>query len=87
MSDVTTDRAAKALERIALVLGAMYAQRLTDKDQGAKAKKLSLLGFSNIQIAEALGTTGNAVGVALHRARKDSNGVKKSKPAKMKSKK
>ncbi len=87
MSDLSTDRAAKALERIALVLGAMYAQRLTDKDQGAKAAKLSHLGFSNIQIADALGTTGNAIGVALHKARKASGSGNNSKARKKKGKK
>jgi hypothetical protein len=87
MNDTSLDRATVALERIALVLAAMYAQRLTDKDQGAKAAKLSHLGFSNVQIADALGTTGNAIGVALHKARKGSSSGTKSKASKKKGKK
>lgn len=64
------DRGVKALERIAMALAAMYAEQLKDLDQPAKAKRLSHLGFSNVQIASALGTTANSVNVSLHRARK-----------------
>ena len=62
----------KALDRIGLVLGAMYASHLGDVDQVIKSERLSRCGFTNSEIAALLGTTTNAVGVALHRARKSS---------------
>jgi DNA-directed RNA polymerase specialized sigma24 family protein len=79
MSDAAVERAARALERIAVVLAALYAQQLKDLDQGQKAKQLHHLGFSNVQIAHALATTSNAINVALHRARKSRRGSKKTK--------
>jgi DNA-directed RNA polymerase specialized sigma24 family protein len=80
MSDAAVERATRALERIAVVLAALYAQQLKDLDQGQKAKRLHHLGFSNVQIAHALATTSNSINVALHRARKSTKGAKKAKP-------
>ena len=67
----------KALERIGLVLGGLYADKLGDLDLGAKAKKLNCCGFTNTEIAKLLGTTPNNINVALHRHRRSSK--KKSK--------
>jgi len=70
MSDSETKRVAEVLERIAKVLGALYASNLGDLEQGIKAERLSRCGFSNAEIADLLGTNPNAVRVALHRTRK-----------------
>ena len=70
MNGETDDRITSAVERIALVLAAIYAHGLKDDDLGTKAGKLCHLGFSNSQVADALGTTANSVNVALHKKRK-----------------
>lgn len=70
MNDAQVDRAVRALERIALALAAVYADQMKEKKLPAKAKRLSQLGFSNVQIADALGSTPNSINVALHMARK-----------------
>ena len=74
MSATQLDRATAALERIAITLAAICADQLKEVDQPAKARRLSHLGFSNIQIADALGTTPNSINVALHKARRRSKG-------------
>lgn len=73
MSDELLQRGVGALERIASVLAALYADSLGDINQGHKAERLSRLGFSNIQIADALGTTANAVNVSRVKRRKATN--------------
>jgi DNA-binding NarL/FixJ family response regulator len=61
---------AESLERIAMVLGALFASQLGDVGQELKIERLSRCGFTNVQIASILGTTPNAVNVGLHRARR-----------------
>jgi DNA-binding CsgD family transcriptional regulator len=75
MSAKEDKRLVSALERIGRVLAVQYASSV-DMEQGEKAKSLSRCGFSNVEIAEILGMTPNAVNVALHRARKSKKGVK-----------
>lgn len=70
MSSDHMDRAIAALERIAMTLAAICADQMRDEDQPAKARRLSHLGLSNVQIAGALGTTANSVNVSMHRARR-----------------
>jgi DNA-binding NarL/FixJ family response regulator len=65
MSDKAMSRAASALERIGMVLGALYAAQLKNEDQGSKAVRLKSCGFANADIAEILGTTKNTINVAL----------------------
>ncbi len=72
MNATELDRATAALERIAMTLAAICVDQLKDEDQPAKARRLSHLGFSNLQIADALGTTPNSINVALHKARRRS---------------
>lgn len=70
MSARELDKATAALERIAITLAAIWANQLEGEDQPAKARRLSHLGFSNIEIAHALGSTPNSINVALHKARR-----------------
>lgn len=78
MSDGQGDRAlVDATERIAMVLGALFASNLGDIGQDVKAERLSRCGFTNMQIASILGTTANAVNVGLHRARRRSRAARR----------
>lgn len=63
------DKLSTAMERISMVLGALYASQMGDLEQGLKAERLSRCGYANKEIADLLGMTTNAVNVALHRAR------------------
>ena len=74
-----TGRAIDALEKIGKVLGALYASNLGDMEQGLKAQRLNRCGFSNIEIADLLGTTPNTVNVALHKIRKGQPKANKKK--------
>ena len=60
----------ETLDRIAMVLGALFSSHLGDLGQDLKIERLSRCGFTNVQIASILGTTANAVNVGLHRARR-----------------
>jgi CRP-like cAMP-binding protein len=70
-------RGVDALEKIGKVLGALYASHLGDMDQGLKAQRLNRCGFSNVEIADLLGTTPNSVNVALHKVRRGQSRGKK----------
>lgn len=72
MNDQAFERATKALERVALVLAALYGDRLENMKQGGKAERLSRLGFTNAQIADALGTSENSINVSRVGHRKKS---------------
>ncbi len=69
----------QAVGRVALILGAIYASHLGDVDQRTKAERLSRCGFSNREIADLLGTSTNAINVAIHRARKGVKATAKSR--------
>lgn len=79
MNNDQSSRAVDGLERIGMVLGALFASHLGDIGQELKAERLSRCGFTNSQIADILGTTTNAVNVGLHRVRRGKN---KSAPRK-----
>jgi len=70
MSEADADRLAAAVERLCMIVAAQYAAQLGELDQNEKAERLSRCGFTNTEIAALLGSTSNAVNVALHRARK-----------------
>lgn len=74
MSDTQINRAVNALERIALALAAIFGDQMKEEKLPARAKRLSHLGFSNVQIANALGSTPNSINVALHVARRTQKG-------------
>lgn len=63
------------LERIAKILAGLLLKDIEDSDQKQKIKRLKQCGFENTEIAKMLGTTPNAVGVAVHSIKK----AKKSK--------
>lgn len=75
MSDTEGKRLVEALERIGKILAVQYSDQ-PGIEPGEKAKRLNRCGYSNVEIAEILGMTANAVNVALHRARKLKKGVK-----------
>lgn len=64
-----SERTATALERIGLILAALYTSHLGDVDEQTRAERLSRCGFSNGEVADLMGKTQNAVNVLLHRAR------------------
>lgn len=70
MSNGGDERLTSAMERISMILGALYASQMGDLEQGHKAERLSRCGYSNKEVADLLGMTTNAVNVALHRARR-----------------
>lgn len=70
MTDESLKRAVAALERIGKVLGAVFVSTLGDVEPSKKVRRLRECGFSNAEIAGIMGMTANAVGVALHRARR-----------------
>jgi DNA-binding NarL/FixJ family response regulator len=80
MSNTAEVKLSTAMERISMVLGALYASQLGDLDQSLKAERLSRCGFSNREIADLLGTSPNTINVALHKMRR------KKKPSSKKTK-
>ena len=70
MNDERGNRLTVAMERISMVLGALYAGHMGDLDQKLKAVRLSRCGFSNTEIADLLGTSANTINVALHKVRR-----------------
>ena len=72
MNDTQLNRSVTALERIAMTLGALYAQQLGDVGKGLKAKALRKCGFSNAEI-------GRLFGVGAHSIRAMISGVRKGR--------
>lgn len=82
MNDQTDDRLTVAMERIGMVLGALYAGHMGDLDQKLKADRLSRCGFSNTEIADLLATTPNTINVALHAVRRKKKKKRSSRKVK-----
>ncbi|MBM4307796.1 MAG: hypothetical protein FJ123_13785 [Deltaproteobacteria bacterium] len=70
MNEKLLSRAVNAIERIGVILGAIYSSQLEELDQGRKAERLQRCGFSNKDIATILCTTSNTINVALHKERR-----------------
>ena len=87
MSEQSMSRAASALERIGMVLGALYAAQLKNEDQANKAVCLKSCGFANADIADILGTTTNTINVALSTQKKKGRKKTAGKTSARKSKK
>ncbi len=64
------DRAARAIERLGIVIGALAASQFADADLATKSRRLRRMGFSNVEIASMLASTPNSVAVALHKKKK-----------------
>ena len=83
MTEDLLARAVSALDRIGKVLGALYASQVPKLNLGQKANLLRRCGFTNVEIADILGSTANAIGVALHGHRKGGRrkiGKRRAKP-------
>lgn len=59
-----------SLDKIAKILAGLLLRDIEDGEQRQKIKRLRQCGFSNVEIADMLGTTQNTVAVALHSLRK-----------------
>ena len=84
MNDENNQNLVGALDRIGNVLGVLCVHLLGDVDLSVKANHLSRCGFSNKEIAVLLGSTGNSINVALHRARHTGRTSKKKNRLKRK---
>jgi transcriptional regulator len=69
MNDIDNKQMIKVIDRLGRILAVLYAHTLGDADLSVKVEHLNRCGFSNIEIAELLGTTANNINNALHRAR------------------
>ena len=63
-------------ERVERLLALLLIQNMKTANTGAKARELSIAGFTNVEIADMLGTTAAVIGQSLYAARK---GTKKAK--------
>jgi predicted transcriptional regulator len=63
-------------ERVERLLALLLLQNVKPANTTAKARELSIAGFTNVEIADLLGTTAAVVGQSLYAARK---GKKKGK--------
>ncbi len=73
MNEKMISAAATALDRIGMVLGALYATQLGELEQSEKAERLKQCGYSNAQIAALLGSTSESIRVGLHKLMKSRN--------------
>lgn len=64
------------MERVERLLALLLIQNMKTANTAAKAEGLSIAGFTNVEIADILGTTAAVVAQSLYAARK---GKKKSK--------
>ena len=64
------------IERVERLLALLLIQNMKTANTTAKARELSIAGFTNVEIADILGTTAAVIGQSLYAARK---GRKKSK--------
>ena len=64
------------MERLERLLALLLIQNMKTANTAAKARELSIAGFTNVEIADILGTTAAVVGQSLYAARK---GKKKGK--------
>lgn len=64
------------MERVERLLALLLVQNMKTANTGAKARELSIAGFTNVEIADILGTTAAAIGQSLYAARKGKKKVK-----------
>jgi predicted transcriptional regulator len=70
------EESATQVERIERLLALLLIQNMKTANMAAKAKELSIAGFTNVEIADILGTTAAVIAQSLYAARK---GTKKAK--------
>ena len=75
------DQVVRALDRIAKILAGILLRDIEDGQQNRKIQRLKQCGFSNVEIAKMLDTSGNTVNVALHALRKGRGRSKKKSRA------
>ena len=59
-----------SIERVEKLLALLLIQNVKPANTTAKARELSIAGFTNVEIADLLGTTAAVVGQSLYAARK-----------------
>lgn len=64
------------IERVERLLALLLIQNMKTANTSAKARELSIAGFTNVEIADILGTTAAVISQSLYAARK---GTKKGK--------
>lgn len=57
-------------ERVERLLALLLLQNMKTANTGAKVRELSIAGFTNVEIADLLGTTAAVVSQSLYAARK-----------------
>lgn len=72
-------QAVRSLERISKILAGLLLRDIEDAEQKVKIKRLKQCGFDNTEIAQMLGTTRNAVGVAVHSLKNKRKGKPKGR--------
>jgi predicted transcriptional regulator len=67
---------ATRVERIERLLALLLIQNMKTANMATKARELSIAGFTNVEIADILGTTAAVIGQSLYAARKGNKKVK-----------
>jgi hypothetical protein len=57
-------------DRVERLLALLLIQNMKNANMAAKARELSIAGFTNVEVADLLGTTAAVVGQSLYAARK-----------------
>jgi len=63
-------------ERVERLLALLLIQNMKSANMATKAKELSIAGFTNVEIADILGTTAAVIGQSLYAARKGKKNAK-----------
>ena len=71
------EESAKGIDRVERLLALLLLQNMKTANTATKAQGLSMAGFTNVEIADILGTTAAFISQSLYMARKEKK--KKSK--------
>ncbi|MGA9507746.1 MAG: hypothetical protein WBV55_03770 [Candidatus Sulfotelmatobacter sp.] len=61
-------------DRVERLLALLLVQNMKSANMAAKARELSIAGFTNVEIANLLGTTAAVISQSLYAARKGKKG-------------
>lgn len=64
------EEAMERIDRVERLLALLLVQNMKTANTAAKARELSIAGFTNVEIADILGTTAAVIGQSLYTARK-----------------